>query len=173
MAADPGHAADYRRNLDAYLAELTSLDAGIRERMAAVPAPRRVLVTSHDAFAYFGRRYAVDRIADALGAPAAPRSTHPAPVSASKTATGDRLRRCAATAAGSSRRAGHRQTHRRRRTDGQRRRAVRLGHPGGPNRVRLAWEPASRPEAGDRQSPASLLHTAHSIHSRACECSID
>ncbi|MFC5995625.1 metal ABC transporter solute-binding protein, Zn/Mn family [Pseudonocardia hispaniensis] len=59
-AADPGHAADYQRNLDGYLAELTALDTETRNRMAAVPAQRRVLVTSHDAFAYFGRRYDVE-----------------------------------------------------------------------------------------------------------------
>lgn len=57
---DPAHAADYRRNLDAYLAELAELDAEISGMLAAVPTSRRLLVTSHDAFAYFGRRYDLD-----------------------------------------------------------------------------------------------------------------
>jgi manganese/zinc/iron transport system substrate-binding protein len=54
---DPAHAADYQRNLDAYLAELDALDAEIRALLAAVPPAHRLLVTSHDAFHYFGRRY--------------------------------------------------------------------------------------------------------------------
>jgi len=57
---DPARAADYRANLDAYLAELTELDAYVQERMATIPPERRVLVTSHDAFEYFGRRYGLD-----------------------------------------------------------------------------------------------------------------
>lgn len=54
---DPARAADYRANLDGYLAELTALDAEIEERLAGIPPEQRLLVTSHDAFAYFGRRY--------------------------------------------------------------------------------------------------------------------
>jgi manganese/zinc/iron transport system substrate-binding protein len=57
---DPTHAADYQANLDAYLAELTAVDTAIRQRLAPVPAERRLLVTSHDAFEYFGRRYGLD-----------------------------------------------------------------------------------------------------------------
>jgi manganese/zinc/iron transport system substrate-binding protein len=57
---DPAHAADYQANLDAYLAELTALDTAIRQRLAPVPPERRLLVTSHDAFEYFGRRYGLD-----------------------------------------------------------------------------------------------------------------
>jgi manganese/zinc/iron transport system substrate-binding protein len=37
--------------------ELDSLDAAIRARTAALPPERRVLVTAHDAFQYFGRAY--------------------------------------------------------------------------------------------------------------------
>jgi manganese/zinc/iron transport system substrate-binding protein len=57
---DPAHAADYRRNLDAYLAELDALDTEIRGLIAGVPPGRRLLVTSHDAFQYFGRRYGLE-----------------------------------------------------------------------------------------------------------------
>lgn len=59
-AADPGHAEVYRRNLDAYLVELTDLDTYATRRIAEIPAARRVLVTSHDAFSYFGRRYGIE-----------------------------------------------------------------------------------------------------------------
>jgi manganese/zinc/iron transport system substrate-binding protein len=57
---DPAHASDYQTGLDAYLAELSALDAEITARLATIPPQRRVLVTSHDAFAYFGRRYGLD-----------------------------------------------------------------------------------------------------------------
>ncbi|MCX6464930.1 MAG: zinc ABC transporter substrate-binding protein [Pseudonocardiales bacterium] len=57
---DPARAAVYAANLDTYLAELAELDAEITARMAAIPPERRLLVTSHDAFEYFGRRYGLD-----------------------------------------------------------------------------------------------------------------
>ena len=57
---DPEHAAVYDRNLERYLTELEELDRYVRRRMASIPERRRVLVTSHDAFAYFGRRYGLD-----------------------------------------------------------------------------------------------------------------
>lgn len=56
-AADPAHAAEYRRNAAAYHARLDSLDAYVRAQAARVPARQRVLVTAHDAFNYFGRAY--------------------------------------------------------------------------------------------------------------------
>ena len=55
--ADPAGAAVYRANTEAYLAELKALDEDIRTSLAAVPAERRVLVTSHDAFGYFAAAY--------------------------------------------------------------------------------------------------------------------
>jgi manganese/zinc/iron transport system substrate-binding protein len=60
---DPEHAAGYRERADAYLGELRALDAEVRERLDAVPERSRVLVTSHDAFGYFGREYGFDVVA--------------------------------------------------------------------------------------------------------------
>ena len=57
VAADPPGAAIYRANAAAYLARLRALDAGIRACFASVPAARRKLVSDHDAFNYFARRY--------------------------------------------------------------------------------------------------------------------
>ena len=54
---DPAHTATYAANAEAYLAELEALDAYVREQAARVPEAQRVLVTSHDAFGYFGRAY--------------------------------------------------------------------------------------------------------------------
>jgi manganese/zinc/iron transport system substrate-binding protein len=54
---DPTHADDYRKNAEAYRAELAELDKENREALAAIPKDRRVLVTAHDAFGYFGKTY--------------------------------------------------------------------------------------------------------------------
>jgi manganese/zinc/iron transport system substrate-binding protein len=56
-SADPAHAAEYRANAEAYRRRLDSLDAYVRARAREVPAAKRVLITAHDAFNYFGRAY--------------------------------------------------------------------------------------------------------------------
>lgn len=56
-AADPGNAALYDANAAAYLAELDALDAESREVLERVPESKRVLITAHDAFGYFGEAY--------------------------------------------------------------------------------------------------------------------
>jgi manganese/zinc/iron transport system substrate-binding protein len=60
---DPAHADEYRRNARAYVRELDELDAYARRRLAEIPARQRVVVTSHDAFRYLGRRYGLDVVA--------------------------------------------------------------------------------------------------------------
>lgn len=55
--ADPAHAADYRANAGRYRAELEALDGYVRAQAQRVPADKRVLITAHDAFNYFGRAY--------------------------------------------------------------------------------------------------------------------
>jgi manganese/zinc/iron transport system substrate-binding protein len=57
---DPGSAPLYRRNAAAYLEELEELDAHVRVQAERVPRERRVIVTAHDAFNYFGRAYGFD-----------------------------------------------------------------------------------------------------------------
>ncbi|HWB09085.1 MAG TPA: zinc ABC transporter substrate-binding protein [Pirellulales bacterium] len=54
---DPAHDADYHRQAAAYRRELAELDTWCRDQMAGIAAERRVLVTAHDAFHYFGRAY--------------------------------------------------------------------------------------------------------------------
>jgi manganese/zinc/iron transport system substrate-binding protein len=58
--ADPEHAPEYEARAVAYLDELDELDAWVRARIAELPSERRVLVTAHDAFNYFGRAYGVE-----------------------------------------------------------------------------------------------------------------
>ena len=57
---DPGHAADYASRAETQAAALVALDGELRERIAAIPPARRVLVTAHDAFRYFGRAYGIE-----------------------------------------------------------------------------------------------------------------
>lgn len=58
-AADPAHAQAYRQRADAYIAKLQALDASVRKTFEAIGADRRKVVTSHDAFGYFGDAYGV------------------------------------------------------------------------------------------------------------------
>jgi manganese/zinc/iron transport system substrate-binding protein len=57
---DPSHADEYDRRLTAYLRELDDTDAYVQRRIEEIPERERVLITSHDAFEYFGRRYGMD-----------------------------------------------------------------------------------------------------------------
>lgn len=57
---DPEHADNYRSNAGRYRAELQLLDRECREQIASIPEARRVLVTAHDAFHYFGRAYGIE-----------------------------------------------------------------------------------------------------------------
>jgi len=59
---DPAGAEQYRANAAAYLAELDALDKEIRVMLDSVSKEKRVLVTSHDAFGYFGRAYGYEVI---------------------------------------------------------------------------------------------------------------
>lgn len=61
--ADPVNAAYFHRNRAAYVAEIESLDAEIRENLASLLADRRTVVTSHDAFQYFSRDYGLEFVA--------------------------------------------------------------------------------------------------------------
>ncbi|MFG0292291.1 MAG: metal ABC transporter solute-binding protein, Zn/Mn family [Phycisphaerales bacterium JB050] len=54
---DPEGKAVYEANAAAYAAKLDELDAYAERVLSSVPEGQRVLVTAHDAFGYFGRRY--------------------------------------------------------------------------------------------------------------------
>lgn len=59
-AIAPRRADDFAANLASYEAELAELDAWVFEQVERVPPGQRVLITAHDAFAYFGHRYGFD-----------------------------------------------------------------------------------------------------------------
>lgn len=63
IAADPAGKGTYEANATAYLAKLDALDAEVKTAIAAIPADRRRIITSHDAFGYFGAAYGMEFIA--------------------------------------------------------------------------------------------------------------
>lgn len=54
---DPDGADGYRQRAEAFVRELEALDRWVRGRVGELVPERRVLVTAHDAFGYFGRAY--------------------------------------------------------------------------------------------------------------------
>jgi zinc/manganese transport system substrate-binding protein len=60
---DAARCGQYTVNAGAFAAEIDALDAEIRSWIGAIPADRRKVITSHDAFHYFGRAYGVTFLA--------------------------------------------------------------------------------------------------------------
>ncbi len=54
---DPAGKEVYEKNGAALREKLAALNAGCKETAAQLPEPQRILVTSHDAYNYFGRAY--------------------------------------------------------------------------------------------------------------------
>lgn len=59
VKADPDNADDYRLEAAKYDRLLTKLDLSIRNRFYVIPIPKAKVITTHDAFQYFGRAYGV------------------------------------------------------------------------------------------------------------------
>jgi zinc/manganese transport system substrate-binding protein len=62
-AADPAGKLVYETNATRYLAELDVLDRDIKASIAQIPADRRKIITSHDAFGYFADAYGIQFLA--------------------------------------------------------------------------------------------------------------
>lgn len=60
ISIDPQNESFYQANLESYLLKLDSLDNWIKEQISTIPESHRVLITSHDAFRYFGRAYGME-----------------------------------------------------------------------------------------------------------------
>lgn len=60
VALDPEGADVIRANADAYRRELDTLDAEVAAAIGTIPESQRILITAHDAFNYFGRRYGLE-----------------------------------------------------------------------------------------------------------------
>ncbi len=57
IAADPGGASVYCANADNYLGKLDALEKEVAAAIAKIPPGRRQIITTHDAFGYFGEAY--------------------------------------------------------------------------------------------------------------------
>ncbi|MFN8421202.1 MAG: zinc ABC transporter substrate-binding protein [Anaerolineae bacterium] len=62
-ALDPDHAAEYQQRASDYQAKLRTLDEYVKTAIQTIPESQRVMITSHDAFRYFGRRYGIEVLA--------------------------------------------------------------------------------------------------------------
>lgn len=62
-AVQPADSALFTATAATLKAEFAALDADLKARFSALPAGQRRILTSHDAFGYFGRAYGIDFVA--------------------------------------------------------------------------------------------------------------
>ncbi len=63
IGVDPANKAAYQQNAENYLGQLDALDRDIRAAFADIPKQRRRVITTHDAFEYYGDAYGVEFLA--------------------------------------------------------------------------------------------------------------
>lgn len=56
----PQHRADFEAGAATYVADVHAADEYTEQRLAEIPERARVLITSHDAFGYYGRAYGLE-----------------------------------------------------------------------------------------------------------------
>ena len=66
VAFDGSNKVFYERNYTRYRKQLLDADAYIEQKIGTIPHEKRILITSHDAFQYFGKRYGI-RLESILG----------------------------------------------------------------------------------------------------------
>jgi len=54
---DPANTSEYEANAESYLAQLSELHQYVLTQAETIPVEKRVLITAHDAFNYFGEAY--------------------------------------------------------------------------------------------------------------------
>lgn len=54
---DPKNTEKYKNNFDVYKSKLQELDKELKDMISEIPENQRILITSHDAFQYYGRQY--------------------------------------------------------------------------------------------------------------------
>lgn len=62
-AADATGCPSYQANAKSYIEKLRALDTELKATAAQIPAARRTIITSHDAFGYLGREYGLQFLA--------------------------------------------------------------------------------------------------------------
>jgi zinc/manganese transport system substrate-binding protein len=63
VGADPDGESIYEANAAKYLDAIDAEEAAVKAALGALPEARRKIITSHDAFAYFGKAYGLEIIA--------------------------------------------------------------------------------------------------------------
>ena len=63
IRADPDGKGRYEANAAAYIAKLDALDQEVKDAVARIPADRRKVITTHEAFGYFQQAYGIAFIA--------------------------------------------------------------------------------------------------------------
>jgi zinc/manganese transport system substrate-binding protein len=63
IAADPDGKAIYEANAAKYLDAIATEEAAVKDTLGKLPEDRRRIITSHDAFGYFGAAYGIEVIA--------------------------------------------------------------------------------------------------------------
>ncbi len=58
--ADPANAARYHEAAAGYAARIVAMDTWIETTLAPIPASQKRIITTHDAFGYYGARYGVE-----------------------------------------------------------------------------------------------------------------
>jgi zinc/manganese transport system substrate-binding protein len=61
--ADPDGAASFKNNSEAYIKYLQALDGWAKDQFAGIPAEKRKVITTHDAFGYLGAHYGISFLA--------------------------------------------------------------------------------------------------------------
>lgn len=62
VSADPINAEHYEKNYTIYSNKIKSLHQYIKDKINSIPEKKRILITSHDAFSYFGKKYGMEVI---------------------------------------------------------------------------------------------------------------
>ncbi|WP_246261619.1 metal ABC transporter solute-binding protein, Zn/Mn family [Thiomicrorhabdus cannonii] len=57
---DPEHAKAYQQRAQNYLNKLAELDSWVQQQIQQIPQQKRILITAHDAFGYFGKAYGLN-----------------------------------------------------------------------------------------------------------------
>ena len=63
IAADPEGKATYEANAKEFLERIAAMETTVKEAIAKLPPERRKIITTHDAFGYFGAAYGMEFIA--------------------------------------------------------------------------------------------------------------
>jgi zinc/manganese transport system substrate-binding protein len=61
--ADPANRSAYQETANGYAQQIRRTDTWIESRLATIPPDRRRIITTHDAFGYYGARYGIEFLA--------------------------------------------------------------------------------------------------------------